>query len=199
MYDDATLLPPVGEINKRLTLVAQSATSAPDIAQTGPRGPRRRPPRQHAPRAPDCGRPARGGEAMKNERPLPKAGGAVGDAVNHHHSTSPSSEGPDQHKFTQSLRASVIMLAAALLDLTRLLPALKDFLERHGKGTPQVDRFAYRLDEFAAAMGVSRRVLERERAAGRLPRPDLYIGRMPLYRPETIKDWLDGCAKGVNR
>ncbi|MFO0957428.1 MAG: helix-turn-helix domain-containing protein [Isosphaeraceae bacterium] len=55
-----------------------------------------------------------------------------------------------------------------------------------------VDRLAYRLDELANALGISRRTLERERSAGRLPRPDLQIGRMPLWRPETIRRWIEG-------
>lgn len=55
-----------------------------------------------------------------------------------------------------------------------------------------VGRFALRLDELAEALGVSRRSLERERAAGRFPRPDLTIGRMPLWRPETTRRWVEG-------
>jgi predicted DNA-binding transcriptional regulator AlpA len=51
-------------------------------------------------------------------------------------------------------------------------------------------RLALRLDEVARALGVSRRALERERSAGRLPRPDLTIGRMPLWTPETIRAWI---------
>lgn len=52
------------------------------------------------------------------------------------------------------------------------------------------DRLTLRLDDLAKALGVSRRALERERSAGRLPRPDLTIGRMPLWRPETIREWI---------
>ena len=55
-----------------------------------------------------------------------------------------------------------------------------------------VDRLALRLDELPAALGVSRRTIERERSAGRFPRPDLTIGRMPLWRPETIRTWVEG-------
>ena len=53
-------------------------------------------------------------------------------------------------------------------------------------------RMTLRLDELAAALGISRRVLERERSAGRFPPPDLTIGRMPLWRPETIRAWIEG-------
>jgi predicted DNA-binding transcriptional regulator AlpA len=55
-----------------------------------------------------------------------------------------------------------------------------------------VGRLALRLDEVAGALGVSRRTIERERAAGRFPKPDLTIGRMPLWRPETIRAWVGG-------
>ena len=57
---------------------------------------------------------------------------------------------------------------------------------------PVIERLTYRLDELAAALGVSRRTLERERSAGRLPRPDLHIGRAPMWRRETIARWLEG-------
>jgi hypothetical protein len=58
--------------------------------------------------------------------------------------------------------------------------------------SPVVGRLAYRIDEVAAALGVSRRAIERERAAGRFPRPDLTIGRMPLWRPETVREFQEG-------
>ena len=64
-----------------------------------------------------------------------------------------------------------------------------------GNGKPPddtIDRLALRLDELAAALGVSRRAIERERSAGRFPRPDRIIGRMPLWSPETIRRWIDG-------
>jgi hypothetical protein len=40
--------------------------------------------------------------------------------------------------------------------------------------------------------GVSRRTIERERSAGRFPLPDLHIGKAPLWRPETIRRWVEG-------
>jgi len=63
-------------------------------------------------------------------------------------------------------------------------------------GTPEpvdaLPRMALRLDELAKVLGVSRRTLERERAAGRFPRPDAHLGKMPLWRPETLQRWLAG-------
>lgn len=56
-------------------------------------------------------------------------------------------------------------------------------------------RLTLRMGEVATALGISRRLIERERAAGRFPAPDLIIGRTPLWRPETIRAWID--RKGV--
>jgi predicted DNA-binding transcriptional regulator AlpA len=54
-----------------------------------------------------------------------------------------------------------------------------------------IGRLALRLDEVAATVGVSRSAIERERRAGRFPKPDRIVGRMPLWRPESIRDWLE--------
>ena len=53
------------------------------------------------------------------------------------------------------------------------------------------NRLGFRLHELAAGLGVSRRSIERERAAGRFPRPDLTIGKMPLWTLETIRAWIE--------
>ena len=59
---------------------------------------------------------------------------------------------------------------------------------------PPVERMTLRLEEIAETLGVSRRSIERERSAGRLPKPDLTIGRMPLWRVDTIRNWIErGC------
>ena len=54
------------------------------------------------------------------------------------------------------------------------------------------ERLLIRLDELADRLGISRRTIERERSAGRFPRPDLTVGKMPLWRPETIREWIEG-------
>jgi predicted DNA-binding transcriptional regulator AlpA len=51
-------------------------------------------------------------------------------------------------------------------------------------------RLTYRLNEIAGALGVCRRTIERERAAGRFPKPDLKIGKAPLWTKETIAKWI---------
>jgi hypothetical protein len=79
-------------------------------------------------------------------------------------------------------------LTAALLELITVLTFLRDVIARQD---PSVPRLAYRLDELADALGVSRRLIEKEKAAGRLCKPDMHIGHIPLYRPETIRRWIE--------
>jgi hypothetical protein len=65
-------------------------------------------------------------------------------------------------------------------------------------GTPgavpesNAERLTWRMAEIPRILGISRRALERERSAGRFPPPDLTIGRMPLWRVETIRAWVEG-------
>lgn len=54
-------------------------------------------------------------------------------------------------------------------------------------------RLALRLPEAADALGIGRRTLERLRASGAFPPPDLIIGKMPLWTPATLERWV---AKG---
>jgi hypothetical protein len=54
-----------------------------------------------------------------------------------------------------------------------------------------VELLTWRMDHVARALGISRRVLEHERAAGRFPPPDLQIGRMPMWMPQTIRTWVE--------
>jgi predicted DNA-binding transcriptional regulator AlpA len=53
-------------------------------------------------------------------------------------------------------------------------------------------RLTDRLAEVAKMLGISRRTLERERAAGRFPRPDLHVGKAPLWKIETLRSWIEG-------
>lgn len=46
------------------------------------------------------------------------------------------------------------------------------------------------LEDPTRVLSCSRRLVERLKAAGELPRPDLRIGRMPRWRPETIRRWI---------
>jgi predicted DNA-binding transcriptional regulator AlpA len=42
-------------------------------------------------------------------------------------------------------------------------------------------------DDIGSLTGLSRRLLERQLSAGKMPRPDLRIGRRVLWRPSTIR------------
>jgi excisionase family DNA binding protein len=48
------------------------------------------------------------------------------------------------------------------------------------------------IAELAELLNCSRRMVERMRSAGKVPRPDLHVGRMPRWRAETIHRWIDG-------
>ncbi|SIO58476.1 hypothetical protein SAMN05444166_5693 [Singulisphaera sp. GP187] len=46
------------------------------------------------------------------------------------------------------------------------------------------------VDDLADTLAVGRRTVERMRSAGKLPRPDLHIGRLPRWQAATIRGWL---------
>ena len=69
-------------------------------------------------------------------------------------------------------------------------------LVREGNTASGALRLAYRLEEVAGALGVCRRTIERERASGRFPSPDVKIGKAPLWTPETLKQWVASGGKG---
>jgi len=68
-------------------------------------------------------------------------------------------------------------------------------ISRPPKASEPVARVTYSLDDWAKALGVSRRVIERERSAGRLPKPDLFLGRIPLWKIETVRGFLERGGK----
>lgn len=47
------------------------------------------------------------------------------------------------------------------------------------------------IDDFAGFLNAGRRTIDRMRAAGQLPKPDLHVGKMPRWRPETVRAWMD--------
>jgi predicted DNA-binding transcriptional regulator AlpA len=83
-------------------------------------------------------------------------------------------------------------LADALRELVVILPGLKAALDRK----PPVERMALRIDEVADSIGMSRRAVERERSAGRFPPADLHVGKAPLWRIETIRNYLSSGKVG---
>ena len=97
---------------------------------------------------------------------------------------------PDPAEATKGSKSLTAVLAALVAVLSRLAAVL----DRPAK--PAVERLALRIDEVAASLGVSRRAIERERSAGRFPQADLTIGKMPLWRPETLRSFVDKHAAG---
>jgi len=47
------------------------------------------------------------------------------------------------------------------------------------------------IDDLAALLRCSRRLVERMRSGGKVPRPDIKIGKMPRWKPETIRLWIE--------
>lgn len=54
------------------------------------------------------------------------------------------------------------------------------------------------LGDWSGVLNCSRRMVERLKSSGRLPKPDLIIGRMPRWKPETVRRWIESGGKGVS-
>jgi hypothetical protein len=44
-------------------------------------------------------------------------------------------------------------------------------------------------------LACSRRHIERERSAGRFPKPDLILGKRPRWKKETVMRWVDNVGR----
>jgi predicted DNA-binding transcriptional regulator AlpA len=47
------------------------------------------------------------------------------------------------------------------------------------------------VGDLMAILGCSRRLIEQMRSAGKFPRPTMMLGRMPRWRAETIRTWIE--------
>lgn len=47
------------------------------------------------------------------------------------------------------------------------------------------------IDDLAAVLNCSRRLVERMRSGGRVPPPDFQAGKCPRWKPETIRLWIE--------
>ena len=65
------------------------------------------------------------------------------------------------------------------------------------EAVPIHDRLLWDLADISALTGLSRRLLERQRAAGKLPPPDMKAGRRVLWRPATIESWISRQGGGA--
>jgi hypothetical protein len=106
----------------------------------------------------------------KHERPRLEARGVVDDP-RHDHPTAPDLAAI-AHPETAKLPEKGVTLVDSLAELVAILPGLRAAIERK----PSVERLAFRIDEVAESLGMSRRAIERERSAGRFPLPDLHFG-----------------------
>jgi hypothetical protein len=51
-------------------------------------------------------------------------------------------------------------------------------------------------DDIATLLHAGRRTVERMRAGGKLPKPDLFVGKMPRWKADTIFGWIDAQSAG---
>jgi hypothetical protein len=51
------------------------------------------------------------------------------------------------------------------------------------------------INDLAALLNCSRRLIESMRAAGKVPKPDFKAGKMPRWRAETIRRWIEDGGK----
>ncbi|GAC1343695.1 MAG: hypothetical protein NVSMB14_07780 [Isosphaeraceae bacterium] len=64
------------------------------------------------------------------------------------------------------------------------------------KKRPTVERLAYRLDEIAQMLGVSRRTLQRERSAGKFPKSDVRICSTLLWSRSSLDAYVKQGGRG---
>ena len=81
--------------------------------------------------------------------------------------------------------------------LERIARSLDDVARRLAE--PAVPRMLLRLEDLVDAIGLDRRSIQRERAAGRFPPPDVQPGRRPLWRPETVRAWIEAGGRVLPR
>jgi hypothetical protein len=77
----------------------------------------------------------------------------------------------------ERLAVAVARLEAALLD--------------RRADRPHIEPMAVRIEEVARLLGVSRRIIERERAAGRFPAADMKFGRLSLWSVSRLRAFLE--------
>jgi hypothetical protein len=116
----------------------------------------------------------------KHERPRPEARGAVEDQW-HDHSTAsaPSDQDPIRPAAGRPQKVAGPVGRCSLADIARKL--------------------AWDWSDLEALLGLSRRLLQREVSAGRMPAHYINILTCLIYRPSTIQGWLDAMAVSQGR
>jgi excisionase family DNA binding protein len=51
------------------------------------------------------------------------------------------------------------------------------------------------LAELAELLNCSRRLIDRMRSAGKMPQPDILLGRRPRWQASTIRAWIEQGGK----
>ena len=69
-------------------------------------------------------------------------------------------------------------------------PSVATTTPEPARPAPAVEPLTYRLADLPRVLGVSARTIDNARARGEFPRPDVQMGRCPLWRRETIERWL---------
>ena len=63
-----------------------------------------------------------------------------------------------------------------------------------GNGTATPAPALWTMDDVATHLSVCRRTTERMLATGKLPKPDVRLGKLMRWKPETIFAWLNNMA-----
>ncbi len=66
---------------------------------------------------------------------------------------------------------------------------------RPGRTLPAGIEPMLHIDDLAALLSCSRRCVERMRSAGKVPKPDIHVGRCPRWKPATIRAWIERGGK----
>jgi predicted DNA-binding transcriptional regulator AlpA len=53
----------------------------------------------------------------------------------------------------------------------------------------------FSIDDVARTLSISRRGVERLRSSGKFPPPDLLVGKLPRWKPSTIRGWIERGGK----
>jgi predicted DNA-binding transcriptional regulator AlpA len=82
-----------------------------------------------------------------------------------------------------------------LADALDARPDPQDLAVKYGLTLATAIAPLLRISDLQRILACDRRTIERMRAAGKLPPPDLHIGRSPRWREETIRAWIEGGGK----
>jgi predicted DNA-binding transcriptional regulator AlpA len=66
---------------------------------------------------------------------------------------------------------------------------------RPGRKLPASIEPMLHIDDLAALLSCSRRLVERMRSAGKVPKPDIHVGKCPRWKPATIRAWIERGGK----